>query len=180
LHVWEDVLLLEVVEQDGRPVAPGEPGSKVLLTNLVNRAQPLIRYELPDAVVLADGPDPSGRPWLRIARVDGRSDDILSLPAKGGGEVCLHPFRLRSPFAQMTQVSAYQIVQRDDDVLVRVVPRAGAGSGLVSEVGGAVSAALAEAGADVEVRVAVVPEIEREPGPAANVKLVKAGRSAKP
>jgi phenylacetate-coenzyme A ligase PaaK-like adenylate-forming protein len=123
--------------------------------------------------VLAEGPDPSGRPWLRIARVDGRSDDILSVPARGGGEVRVHPFRLRSPFARMTQVSAYQIVQRAADVLVCVVPRAGADPRLASEVATAVTAALEEAGADVRVRVALVSAIEREPGPAAKVKLIK-------
>jgi phenylacetate-coenzyme A ligase PaaK-like adenylate-forming protein len=69
--------------------------------------------------VLAEGPDPSGRPWLRIARVDGRSDDILSVPARGGGEVRVHPFRLRSPFARMTQVSA-ALEEAGADVRVRV------------------------------------------------------------
>jgi phenylacetate-coenzyme A ligase PaaK-like adenylate-forming protein len=174
MHVWEDVLVLEVIGSDGRHVPPGEPGSKVLLTNLVNRTQPLIRYELADSVVLAEGPDPTGRPWLRIARVDGRSDDILSLPARGGGEVLVHPYRLRSPFARMAQVSAYQIIQRDEDVLIRVVARTGAGRGLPDDVAAAVSSALAEADAAVPVSVALVPEIEREPGTAAKVKLVKA------
>ena len=96
MHVWENSAIVEVVDDAGRPVAPGEPGSKVLLTNLVNRTQPLIRYELSDSAVPADDPDPSGRPWTRIARVDGRSDDILTLPAREGGEVRVHPYRLRA------------------------------------------------------------------------------------
>jgi phenylacetate-CoA ligase len=124
MHVWENSLVLEVVDENGRPVAPGELGAKVLLTNLVNRTQPLIRYEVSDSVVLADGPDPTGRPWLRIARVDGRSDDILALPASGGGQIRVHPYRLRRPFAQFRDVLGYQIVHRVDGVLVRVVPRA--------------------------------------------------------
>jgi hypothetical protein len=86
------------------------------------------------------------------------------------------PYRLRSPFARLTQVSAYQIIRRDDDVLVRVVPRAGAGRELPEDVAAAVSTALAEAGAHVPVSVTLVPEIEREPGAAAKVKLVKARR----
>ena len=75
--------------------APGEPGAKLLVTNLVNRIQPLIRYELSNEVAIAPGPDPSGRPYGRIARVDGRSDDVLRFPALAGGEVAVHPYRLR-------------------------------------------------------------------------------------
>jgi phenylacetate-CoA ligase len=103
-------------------VPPGAAGSKVLLTNLVNRAQPLIRYELSDTVVIAEGPDSSGRPFLRIERVDGRSDDILSFPGRAGGEVRVQPHRLRSPFSALLDVRQYQIVLRGDGSLrVRIV-----------------------------------------------------------
>ena len=71
-HVCEEALV-EVVDEENRPVPAGTLGSKVLLTNLVNRTQPLIRYELSDAVVVDDGPDPSQRPYDRIMRIDGRS-----------------------------------------------------------------------------------------------------------
>ena len=81
MHVCEEGIV-EVVGEDGTPVTPGEPGSRVLLTNLVNTVQPLIRYELTDSVVLGEGPDPSGRPYDLIMRVDGRSDDILTLPGR--------------------------------------------------------------------------------------------------
>jgi phenylacetate-coenzyme A ligase PaaK-like adenylate-forming protein len=112
MHVWESEVLLEVVDDDGRHVPAGEPGSKVLLTNLVNRVQPLIRYELSDSLTLERGPDPSGRPWVRIARVDGRSDDILRLPGVAGGEVAVHPFRLRAPFVRLPDVDA---IERERD-----------------------------------------------------------------
>lgn len=180
MHVWENALVLEVVDEENRPVPPGEPGSKVLLTNLVNRTQPLIRYELSDSVVLAPGDDPSGRPWSRIMRVDGRSDDILTLPARGGGEVRVHPFRLRAPFVKLPDVRQYQIVHRENGLLVRVVPRAGREQGLADRVRGAMCAALADAGAQSWIRVELVDAIAREPGHAAKVKLVvsEAARAA--
>ena len=132
MHVWEESLVLEVVDEQSRPVPPGSAGTKVLLTNLVNHAQPLIRYELSDAVVLAQGPDPSGRPFLRIERVDGRSDDILSFRGRAG-EVSVHPYRLRAPFSALLEVQQYQIVrERDEALTVRVVPRAGAGTDSLS------------------------------------------------
>ena len=173
LEVWESSAVLEVVDDDYRPVPPGVPGTRVLLTNLVNRAQPLVRYELSDSVVVAEGPNPTGRPWMRLARVDGRSDDILTLPARDGGTVRVHPFRLRRSFAKLSGVRQYQLVHRSDGILARVVPGDLGDGGVVERVEAALAAALADAGADVGVRVEAVSEIEREPGHAAKLKLVR-------
>jgi phenylacetate-coenzyme A ligase PaaK-like adenylate-forming protein len=148
------------------------PGNKILLTNLVNLAQPLIRYELADSVVLADGPDPSGRPYDRIQRVDGRSDDVLALPGAAGGLVSVHPHLLRAPFALLPEVVEYQIVRRSHELLVRVVPRRRSPCDLVERVGAAVRRAVADAGARIDVSIVAVDRIEREPGHAAKVKLV--------
>jgi phenylacetate-CoA ligase len=177
MHVCEESLVLEVVDDSGRPVPPGEPGNNVLLTNLVNRAQPLIRYELSDSVVLASGPDPTGRPYSRVERVDGRSDDILRFPARDGGEVAVHPHRLRAPFSVLLDVRAYQIVNEPDCLRVRIVPRDPAPAELPERVRAAISRALDAAGAaPAEIRVEPVAEIEREGGHAAKVKLVVSAR----
>jgi phenylacetate-CoA ligase len=60
MNILEDLVVVEVVDVDDRPVAPGFPGHKVLLTSLVNRVQPLLRYELTDSVTVAGGPNPLG------------------------------------------------------------------------------------------------------------------------
>jgi phenylacetate-CoA ligase len=176
MHVCEESVVLEVVDAENQPVAPGVPGTKVLLTSLVNRVQPLIRYELPDAVVLADGPDPSGRPFTRVERVDGRSDDILTFAAAGGGTVDVHPHRLRSPFAALLDVRQYQIVHAPDgSLLVRIVPRGGAPADLAGSVRGELEHELAAAGvASPRVDVQAVEAIEREAVHAGKLKLVTA------
>jgi phenylacetate-coenzyme A ligase PaaK-like adenylate-forming protein len=171
MHVCEEAIV-EVVDEQNRPVPPGSVGSKVLLTNLVNYAQPLIRYELSDAIKLEPGPDPSGRPFERIARIDGRSDDVLKLPSVGGQLVAVHPYRLRAPFVRLLDVLQYQVVHRADGLLVRVVVGERASRDLPERVRTAVEAALASADAFVPVRVELVEAIEREPGHAAKVKLV--------
>src|SRR5919198_76152 len=102
LRVLADLVWIEVVDEHNRPVPAGTAGHKVLLTNLVNRVQPLIRYELTDSVTLA-APDV-------IASIDGRSDDILVLPGTHGGQVAVHPVRLRAPFARLPEVALYQLV----------------------------------------------------------------------
>jgi phenylacetate-coenzyme A ligase PaaK-like adenylate-forming protein len=171
LHVCEDAIV-EVVDEAGRPVPPGQRGAKVLLTNLVNRTQPLIRYELLDSVELADGPDPSGRPFDRITRIDGRSDDVLRLPARGGGTVAVHPYRLRAPFVKLLHVLQYQVVHRPSGLSARIVVRPDASRDLEAAVRAALEESLSAAGAAITVRVEVVDRIEREPGPGAKVKLV--------
>jgi phenylacetate-CoA ligase len=70
VHVSEDLVLVETVDEANQPVPPGVPAAKVLVTNLANYAQPLIRYEVTDRVTLSSEPCPCGRPFARIARVD--------------------------------------------------------------------------------------------------------------
>jgi phenylacetate-coenzyme A ligase PaaK-like adenylate-forming protein len=171
MHVCEEAIV-EVVDENDQAVRPGMPGAKVLLTNLVNRAQPLIRYELNDSVVMADGPGPDGLPYERIERVDGRSDDVLELPSSQAGMVKVHPYLLRAPFARLPEVVQYQIVHREDSLLVRVVPRRDAPGDLVEVVTKSMRKAVSAAGATIPVEVVVVGNIEREPGHAAKVKLV--------
>jgi phenylacetate-CoA ligase len=65
LHLFEDLVIFEVVDQQNRPVPPGNYGDKVLLTVLFNHTQPLIRYELTDSVRVATGRCPC-LPWSRM------------------------------------------------------------------------------------------------------------------
>jgi phenylacetate-coenzyme A ligase PaaK-like adenylate-forming protein len=173
--VTDDFVIVEVVDEENQPVPPGEAGAKVLLTNLVNRTQPLIRYELSDSVTLACGPDPGGRPYGRIASVDGRSDDILRMPGRNGREVAVHPFRLRAPFAYLPEVRQYQIVHDPAGLQVRVVLREAAPGDAPERVRAALAGELESAGAlPPPIAVTPVDAIEREPGDAAKLKLIKA------
>jgi len=164
-HISEDMVLLEVVDQDNRPVRPGVPGYKVLITSLVNRALPLIRYEIADSVTLAEGPDPSGRPFRRIERVDGRNDDLLTLPAVGGGDAIVLPYQLRAPFTNLPDVVQYQLVHEPTRLVVRVVLRPDAARETSERVAAGIRAAVGAAGAVVPpIEVVPVPTIEPEPG----------------
>ena len=174
LHVFDDLAVVEVVDGRGAPVPPGVPGYKVLVTNLVNRTQPLIRYEISDSVTLPDAPDSSGLPFGRVARIDGRSDDILHFERADGGDVAVHPYRLRAPFASMSEVRQYQVVQMDTGLQVRIVVQRDAPADVPARVRAEMLASLADAGAVVPgLEVVVVDTIEREPGHAAKLKLIK-------
>lgn len=172
MHVLEDLALLEVVDGECRPVAPGTPGAKVLVTNLVNRTQPLIRFELTDLVTVSPDPCPCGRPFPVLSSVDGRSDDILSLPARGGGTVAVHPLTLRSPLAGMASLRQYRIVHDHRGLTVEAVLRPGARD-VSAEVARRLGDALSDRGVEPPA-IAVVPvaAIERHPG-SGKAKLVE-------
>jgi phenylacetate-coenzyme A ligase PaaK-like adenylate-forming protein len=162
LHFWEDTLILEIVDERNRPVPAGTPGRKVLLTNLWNRVQPLIRYELADAVTLAAGHNPTGRPFARIANVEGRTADILWLPARTGGVVPVHPFILREPFTRMSDIRQYQFHPGRDRLEVSVVLAPNAAQDTLERVRATLTLALAEAGAAAQpVLLRQVDVIER-------------------
>jgi len=76
-HVNADWAILEVVDEDYRPVPAGQPGAKILVTNLANTVQPIIRYEVGDVVTLAERPCRCGSrlPW--IERIDGRPAEVF-------------------------------------------------------------------------------------------------------
>ena len=91
MHLFEDLVIPELVDNDCRPVPDGEPGDRLLVSVLSSRTLPLIRYELTDRLRLSTRPCPCGLPFRLVAAVEGRTDDLLSLPAQGGGRVQVHP-----------------------------------------------------------------------------------------
>ena len=76
-HVAEHILI-EVVDTDGHPCAPGETG-RILMTDLINYATPLIRYEIGDYAEVG-APCPCGRPLATIRRFLGRERNLVLLP----------------------------------------------------------------------------------------------------
>jgi phenylacetate-CoA ligase len=180
LELLEDFALVEAVDEYNRPVGPGEPSAKLLVTNLVNHAQPLIRYELSDVVTPAGGPNPAGRPWGRLTRVEGRAADTIELSAHGGGKVSIHPVRIGEPFAAVPDVHQFQVLHDDFGIEVRVVLRKSAAPDALERVHSALLAELEAAGAlPPPIHVKAVAEIEREPGPAAKFRVVKSALSSR-
>jgi phenylacetate-CoA ligase len=78
-HVSESIIL-EVVDQDGRACRPGETG-RILVTDLLNFATPLVRYEIGDyAEAGPAAPCPCGRPTRTLRRILGRERNLVLLP----------------------------------------------------------------------------------------------------
>jgi phenylacetate-CoA ligase len=76
LHIWEDHYLIEILDKDERPCAPGETG-ELVITSLTKEAMPLIRYHTGDVTRLLDEKCSCGRTSRKLHRFLGRADDML-------------------------------------------------------------------------------------------------------
>ena len=77
LHIAEDHFLVEVLDPKTlKPVAPGEVG-ELVITTLTKEAFPMIRYRTRDLTRIIDEPCACGRTLRRMARIMGRTDDML-------------------------------------------------------------------------------------------------------
>jgi phenylacetate-CoA ligase len=152
-HLWPEVGILEVLDDDGRPVPPGTSGEFVC-TGLLNADMPLIRYRVGDRGAIDDSPDPCpcGRTLPRLKSVEGRSDDVLY--TKDGR--CIG--RLDPVFKSRLPILEAQIVQEDlDTVVVRFVPAAN----YTAATGETIAERLRDRMGDIVVRLEPVERIER-------------------
>jgi phenylacetate-coenzyme A ligase PaaK-like adenylate-forming protein len=90
LHVCDDTIIVEPVDAEGRPVAPGEPAAKWYLTNLYNATLPLIRYEVDDPVTLGAGTCACGSAH-RTLTVGDRGSDTAAVADQAPGRPARRP-----------------------------------------------------------------------------------------
>jgi phenylacetate-coenzyme A ligase PaaK-like adenylate-forming protein len=132
LHLNADWYVLEPVDEGYSPVPPGQPSRTVLLTNLANRVQPVIRYELGDSVALGPDPCPCGR-FLPTLRVEGRTDDTLSFE-ENGRTVRLLPLGLGTVIEATPGARRFQAIKTAPETLkIRLEAEPGANDGRVWE-----------------------------------------------
>ena len=124
LHLYEDLVVPEFVDDDNRPVPPGTYGTRVLVTVLFSRTLPLIRYEISDSVAPSADTCDCGLPFLLIDGVRGRREDVLSLDGISGS-VSVQP-GVFGDVLESGGVAAWQIVQESGSrVRALIVPADG-------------------------------------------------------
>lgn len=158
LYQPDDVVIMELVDDENRPVDPGIESSKVLITHLHNRIQPLIRYEISDRVSWADPPD--GCPWQGqwLNPPQGRSDDVFRYGPDD--DVLVHPHVFRSALLADPAILSYQIHQTSAGADIHVIPAAN-GTVDTAALSNRVSDGLQRAGVtDPIVEVTAVANLE--------------------
>jgi phenylacetate-CoA ligase len=128
LHYWSDYFVIEVIDPETlTPVAEGEEG-ELVITTLRKEATPLVRYRTRDLSRVLTDPCRCGSPHPRIARLTGRTDDMVKLRG-----VAVFPSQIDSVLSGIDGVgSEYQLhVSRDaaghDEAMLRIEARQGRG-----------------------------------------------------
>lgn len=111
LHVNDDWVILEPVDDRLRPVPNGQLSHAVLLTNLANRVQPLIRYRLDDRIRVLPAGCPCGSTFTAI-EVQGRSADTLTLHDARRRAVTILPLALETAIEEQAHVTQFQVIGR--------------------------------------------------------------------
>lgn len=114
MHLFEDLVVTEVVDENNQPVPPGVYGAKVLVTVLFSRTLPLIRYEMSDSVQLAAEHDcPCGRPYALLEAIQGREQEALRFPTRDGAGRVVRPVVFHHVMDRIS-AAGWQIVQHAD------------------------------------------------------------------
>lgn len=107
-HLHEDLTHLRIVRPDGTSADPGESG-EIVISNLVNRGSVLLNYRIGDVGSIDPSPCACGRTLKRLSELEGRVEDIVTLP--DGGFV--HPRAFWEVFKHDPRILQYQIVQTE-------------------------------------------------------------------
>jgi phenylacetate-CoA ligase len=117
LHVWEDHFYPEIIDPETGDVLPDGEYGELVFTSLTKEAMPVIRYRTRDLTRLLPG---TARSMRRIAKITGRSDDMIILRG-----VNVFPTQIEEQLLRITELAPhYQIVltRRDrlDEMTVRL------------------------------------------------------------
>ena len=162
LHVNADWVVLEPVDEKFQPVPAGQPSASVLLTNLANHVQPLVRYDLGDQVTLPAGRCSCGSP-LPVLQVQGRHDEPLVMAGRAGQSVTLLPLALSTVLEDHAGVFDFYLRQTDARTLELQLPLEGeAGQQALARCSAALSAFASTMGlAPIAVRGTLGPTAPR-------------------
>jgi phenylacetate-CoA ligase len=106
LHVTADTHLVEVLDDAGRPAPAGTPG-RIVVTDLMARTMPILRYETGDRAALVTTPCPCGRTSPRLVGLVGRAADAVVL---SDGRRLHWPY-FHEALARLPHLERWQVVQ---------------------------------------------------------------------
>lgn len=107
MHITSDRLILEITDEDGRPLPPGELG-EIVVTHLDTPEMPFIRYRTGDMGVLSEKLCSCGRGLPLLERVEGRKSDFIVAP---DGRV-MHGLSLIYILRKIEGVEQFRITQK--------------------------------------------------------------------
>jgi len=155
MHILEQHVLLEIVDDAGRPAPAGATG-EIVITHLDAWAMPLLRYRTGDLGRLLPQPCTCGRTLALLGVVAGRRTDHL-VAADGSLQHALSAIYVIRELATVHQFQIHQDVERN--VRVSVVPAEGFSARDAEHIRGGLRRRL---GRDIDVHVQLVRAIALE------------------
>ncbi|HUQ10639.1 MAG TPA: hypothetical protein VM146_10015 [Steroidobacteraceae bacterium] len=119
MHVDMENNLVELLDPSGNPVPQGQDGA-VVVTNLLNRSMPLIRYKMGDVASLRGGPCRCGRTLPLMNNISGRVADFL---VRKDGSVVAGVSLVERTLTKFPGVAQMQIIQESLDLIVLKIAR---------------------------------------------------------
>ena len=110
MHLMADAVVTEILDAEGRPVAPGESG-EIVVTDLYSQEFPFLRYVTGDVGAVSTSLCACGRPLPLLARLDGRSNDSIVTP---DGRI-MHGQSVVSLLMEVEGVAQFRVCQRQVD-----------------------------------------------------------------
>lgn len=156
MHINIDHLFVEFIKEDGTPAQPGELGA-IVVTDLINKAMPFIRYRIEDMGVPLDRKCPCGRELPMMENVAGRVADFL---VKKDGTRIAGISLIENSLTRIPGIEQMQIVQNDrENIIVNIVPDDHFSSENKRELIRYFSKTF---GSDMQIDLREVPEIQAE------------------
>ena len=117
MHIWEDHYIVEIIDPvTQKPVEDGEEG-ELVLTTLRRRGMPILRYRTKDLTRIIPGTCECGRTHRRIARITGRTDDMIIV--KG---VNIFPIQIERQLMEIPGVGTnFHIILDQEDYTDRMI-----------------------------------------------------------
>ncbi len=156
MHLWEDHYLMEIIDPEtGRVLPEGEEG-ELVLTSLQREAMPLLRYRTHDLTRIIPEPCACGRTHRRLARMKGRSDDMLIING-----VNIFPMQIERAIMSVEEAgSNYMIEVQKDDYLDRIHIKLEVNPNYFSDSFAAMESIRRKVGEAVKSELGVNPKIE--------------------
>ena len=107
-HLHPELAIVEIVDDEGRTLPPGEAG-EVVITTLSVEGMPLLRFRTGDVSFLADGPCECGRYSPRLGPILGRKRQMIKYRG-----TTLYPQSVYAVLDEIPEVSEYYISVRSD------------------------------------------------------------------
>jgi phenylacetate-CoA ligase len=161
MHLWEDGYLLEIIDRESLEPLPDGRLGEMVLTILCREAMPILRYRTRDLTSIYPGSCPCGRTHRRIARITGRSDDMLIING-----INVFPSQIEEVIMAMPEVgNNYLILVEKEGALDRLTVKVEVGPGVFADDSRPLNALRDRIRARLQASISINPRVElHEPG----------------